>query len=449
MMRMSAVSSKLILCASAFVLAACVTTQPPAPTTPRGGPVVERPPVVEPVQPTPTDGAGEERPDEVIRDVERPTEVVPYQPQTKDGIAPAHLAGKPLNRLALLLPFTAGNPRLQEEAASMLQAAELALFDRDSDDTVLIVLDSQGTSAGAGQAAEAAIAAGADVILGPVLAGEVRAVSRVAARRDVPVVAFSTDTNVAGRGTYLLSFPPEAEVARIVEYAAGLGTTNFAILGPSNEYGRRVGEAYRNEVRNVGAQVTAAGSYTGNDISAMQEPAKRMADFYRRGEAASGATGKQPFEAVLLPEGGTALRSLAPLLPFYNSSMNTVQFLGTALWMREDTAREPALSGGLFAGPDQGTREVFETAYERAYGAEPSRLASLAHDAVDVGAVIAAGDPRTRRIRAEDPQGFYGADGFVSFNTDGTPARGLAVYEIVGGRFRVVDPAPRGAPGIN
>ena len=407
---------------------------------------MERPP--EPVEPTPTDV---ETDPEDTQTVERdPDTAEPDTAQAvRRGVSPAHLAGRDVNRLGLLLPFSAQNPRLREEAASMLRAAELALFERDAEDTVLIVLDTQGTESGANQAAQSAIAQGADVILGPVLANSVRGASRAARAKSVPVVAFSTDQSVAGSGTYLLSFPPEAEVARIVDYVAGEGVTNFAVIRPDNAYGQRVGNAYRGEVARVGGQVTADERYSGGDIAAMQGPAQRLAEIYRQGERASGGFGKQAFEAVLLPEGGTALRSLAPLLPFYNSSMTDVQVLGTALWMREDTAREPALNGGLFAGPDMEAREEFENTFERAFGAEPSRLASLAHDAVDVGAVIAAGDSAGRRQRAEDFQGFYGADGFVRFGPDGRPARGLAVYEIRNGRWRVVDPAPRGPIGVN
>jgi len=55
---------------------------------------------------------------------------------------------------------------------------------------------------------------------------------------------------------------------------------------------------------------------------------------------------------------------------------------------------------------------------------------------------VADGDPKKRRIRIEDPQGFYGADGAIRFGADGRPQRGLAVYEIRNGRFVVIDPAP-------
>ena len=332
----------------------------------------------------------------------------------------------------------------------MLQAAELAVFNREESDVLLMALDTRGTSDGASSAARSAITSGADVILGPILAGSVRSSSRVAQRSGTPLVAFSTDQTVAGRGTYLLSFPPEAEVKRIVDYAAASGATRFAFLGSQNAYGSRVKGAYESAVASNGSEITATETYNGKDISVMQEPARRLAEFYRAGEEAAKENGgltPMAFEAIILPEGGTALRSLAPLLPYYDVDPADVQFLGTGLWKNDETVREPALNGGIFAGPDQIAKDAFNDNYDRTYGEDPSRLASLAYDAVSVGAYIADGDPRGRRARAEDGNGFFGVDGLVRFNPDGTPDRGLAVYQIKNGRFVVIDPAPTRALG--
>ena len=63
---------------------------------------------------------------------------------------------------------------------------------------------------------------------------------------------------------------------------------------------------------------------------------------------------------------------------------------------------------------------------------------------MQLGALAADGDPRGRIERIESAIGFYGTDGYLRFGPDGRPERGLAVYQIIDGRFRVVDPAPRG-----
>ena len=138
---------------------------------------------------------------------------------------------------------------------------------------------------------------------------------------------------------------------------------------------------------------------------------------------------------------------LAPLLPFYDIDPEDVQFIGTSLWLNDETVREPALSGGVFAAVDKQAKDAFETRFESRFGDEPSRLSSLAYDAISVAGYISTGDPKTIRERTESPAGFFGVDGFVRFREDGTPDRGLAVYQIQNGRFVIVDPAPTQATG--
>jgi len=453
------------------MITACTTTTP-APTQQRV-PVAQLP--IEPQPPAPTEsketetapeetGQAEEpkeveakEPEETPTQTQEPEEIDPIQTvesgpyfNNRDGLTPPHMAGRDTKRLAILLPFSTSSSRLAQEAQSMYRASEMAVFDRNGTDVLLFALDTKGTEDGARSATKAAIKAGADVILGPILAGNVKSAAREARRSGTPLISFSTDQTVAGNGTYLLSFPPEAEVARVVDYVAGTGATRFAYLGPDSAYGQRVKSAYEARVQANYGEITAAESYKGSDITVMQAPAQSLARYHAEGEKAAKENGgltPMSFEAILLPEGGTALRSLAPLLPYYDIDPADVQFMGTSRWADPDTVREPALSRGLFAGPDKDTQRPFLDAYDRTYGETATTLASLAYDAVMMGAFVADGDPRQRYARAESPEGFYGVDGLVSFDSNGRPNRGLAVYQIQNGRFIVVDPAPRTVTG--
>lgn len=452
-MRESANNSKIALpcvfktaavALTALMMTACTTVpMDPQPRPQPTGPVAQVPqPTTDPTLPTPTEPISPGDDVYVEQPLTVPESAAPFF-NNRDGMTLPHMAGRDIKRLALLLPFSAQSSRLREEANSMFQAAELALFQRPDADVVLTVLDTKGTQDGARSAARAALQQGADVILGPIIADNVRAASQEAARSGTPLLAFSNDQSVADRGRYLVSFPPESEVDRIVDYAASEGVQNFAFFGPDDAYGRRVRRAYAAAVARVGGEITAAEMYKGDDISVMQKPARRLAEYYAEGRASRDIT-RDSFEAILLPEGGTALRSLAPLLPFYGIDPSRVLFMGTSRWDNKDTVREPALRGGVFAASDKDARETFLSDFERAYGNAPSSLASLAYDAVQLGAVVADGDPRERINRVESPLGFYGTDGYLRFGADGRPERGLAVYRIRDGQFRVIEPAPRG-----
>lgn len=432
--RASAFAPKLpiwiVTAAFGLVLSACATP----PQNPNNDPIdIDRP-----VKQNP-DGVDPQLPDRVVPPVEKP-EDKDAEIAKRDGLTPPHMKGRPIRRIAIMLPFSASNSRLRSEAGSMLQAAEMAVFDRDRADVLLIALDTAGTEAGTRNATKQAMDAGADIILGPLLAPNVTAARDQSRRAGIPIIAFSTNQAVAGDGVYLLSFPPEAEVERITRYAAAQGARSFALLGPDNGYTRRVEPAYRAAVSGIGAQYVITQTYSGSSINDMQGPASELARAYLRG-------GKR-FDAVLLPESGTQLRSLGPLLPYYDINPAAVKFIGTSLWDRPDTMREPALRGGIFAAPDKEASADFKAAFEATYDAAPSTLASQAYDGVSIAALIAGDKPKDRMARLTDPQGFYGVDGFVRFRQNGTPERGLAVYEVAQGRFILIDPAPKTAEGL-
>jgi outer membrane PBP1 activator LpoA protein len=56
---------------------------------------------------------------------------------------------------------------------------------------------------------------------------------------------------------YLLSFLPESDVNRIVDYAAGTGKRSFAAMLPENAYGNVVEAAFKQAVARKGGRIVA------------------------------------------------------------------------------------------------------------------------------------------------------------------------------------------------
>tara|TARA_R110000868_G_scaffold45045_3_gene149872 strand:- start:10875 stop:12215 length:1341 start_codon:yes stop_codon:yes gene_type:complete len=417
---------RLLAVMAVATLSACGTT-PDAPPPPI---YVEHPPVVEtPVEP-----------------VETPLI------DTAVGLVPPHMAGRELARVALLLPFSSANSGARAESLRLLRAAELALFERAGGNLLLIPKDTQGTAEGARSAANAAIEDGADLIIGPLFGQSVTVVGQVARRAGISVIAFSTDTSTAGNGVYLLSFPPEIEVARVVDYASRQGVQRYAYLGSQNPYGMAVYDALRDNASLTGGALTAEAFYTG-DVEAMASAARRLAhgvfeeitpeEAMELRRSAWVPDPDAPFQAVMLPEGSTRLRSLGPLLISQSVDPLIVRFLGTGLWNDEALLREPALHGGWFAGPDRTAHDRFEASYEEAYGSEASHIASLGYDALALAANMDGGELRFSREAIENPDGYFGADGLFRLTHEGLIERGLAVYEVQPGGFREIEPAPQ------
>jgi len=370
-------------------------------------------------------------------------------------ITPPHMAGRAPVRIALLLPLSAEQKNVRDTADAMLNAAQLALFEFHNPDLMLIPKDTGGRPEGAALAAEEAMREGAVLILGPLFAASVTAVDPIARAAQVPVIAFSSDAGVANNNVFLLSFLPDQDVERIVDFAVLQNIMIFAGLIPEGDYGRRVHEAYLQALHRRNAQLFGIETYP-PVAEAMFEPARRLALYDDRQYALQleGDDGPErsrpdelpdvPYQAVLLPDGGTQLKSVAPLLPYFDVDPRKVRFLGTGLWDDPSLGREPSLVGGWFAAPAPEAHDAFAARFQKNFGRVPTRIASLAYDGVALAAILAqqsgAGGISAAGLTQED--GFAGVDGIFRFLPDGRNERGLAVMEMRPSGPKVIDPAP-------
>ncbi|HKZ96128.1 MAG TPA: penicillin-binding protein activator [Hyphomicrobiaceae bacterium] len=340
-------------------------------------------------------------------------------------------------RIAMLLPL-GGMDQTAAIAKGLKQAGEMALFELDKRNVQLIVKNDKGTSEGARAAAEEALGEGAEIILGPLLAKAVPGAAAVARRAGVPLLAFSNDRTVAGNGVYLMSFPVEQEVERIVTFAASQGKSRFAALIPDNAYGKVVEPAFRNAVVRAGATIAALETYPVHE-NAMLRPAKRVLDAIKTSEDTDA-----PIDALLVAGGPEALPQLASLITYSGIDTTRVKLLGTGAWEYPSIGREAAFAGGWYPGPDPRGWQEFSTRFAKSFGSAPPRLASLAHDAVALAVLLSAHPPGQRFTAAAltRPSGFIGEDGLVRFLPSGLPERALAVLEVQAFGSQVVDPAP-------
>lgn len=402
-----------LVCAAGLLLAACQGfpgggTRPPAPQPPTGpvsGPVIG-PGLTPPAgMPIPADPAG--------------------------YVKAPNMAGEPI-RVGVVLPLSHPSAEVRQLAQAILDAAQLAVFESGNREILLMPRDDKGTPEGATAAVGDALSGGAEIIIGPLFATSVSAAGPLVSARNIPMIAFSTDRAVATQGIYLLSFQPEEEVARVVQFAREQGRQTFAGVFPQSPYGGRVEAAYRKAVVESGGVMGPTAYYTSTGPNEMLAAVRTL--------------GTSGFDAIILPEGGAGLRTLAPLLPFVGIDSREVRVLGTGLWDDPQAAREPSLVGGWFAAPDPVRHQAFEARFKDAYGYQPPRIASLGFDAVSLVHTYSNGLPFQRYLVNTflDPNGYAGIDGILRFRTDGSIERGLAVIEVVsGGQFKTVAPAPR------
>ena len=367
------------------------------------------------------------------------TGAVPSKPdQSEQSAGKPQQAGS--SKIALLLSLT-GNQQNVAIAASMRHAAELALFDMKSTDLVLVVKDDKGTEAGARAAAEAAIADGCEVFIGPLYSKSVAAIAPAARKAGVPIIALSNNPAMAGNGVYVPGYTFAAEIERTTAYAATRGLRQFAALLPDDAEGRLFEPAFRAAVARNGGNLALVERFT-RDPNGLVDPARRVA------EAIKESAGSDRIEALFFPGGEDTLPQLDSLLPKLAIDQQSVRLLGTSAWDYPGVHRLSQLSGAWFAAPDpRGWRE-FSERFARTYAVMPLRLASLSHDAMLVVTALSTAPQGTRFTvgNLTRNNGFNGVDGAFRLLPTGLVERSLVVLELQKSGPVVVDAAPA-APG--
>jgi len=338
-------------------------------------------------------------------------------------------------RVALLVPLTG---RAEQVGGALRNAAEMALFDVSDERFVLSIHDTASTPDGAIAAADAALSAGARLIIGPLFGQSAAQVGPRAQAAGVPVLSFSNNRSVAGNGVWVFGLLPADQIDRVVGYAAAGGMSRFGALLPANAYGEEVRRALFDSLARVGATGPRVVNYApGSGTTELAATVERF--------AAGG-----PLDAVVVPEGGAAIRNIAPMLAYNDIDQDTTRYLGSALWADPSLGQENTLVGAWFAAPSPEIRKSFEGRYTRLYGSKPPGLASLAYDAVSMAAELGKGSgPATYNAEVlTQPSGFVGADGLFRLLPDGTNERRLAVLRITPTGFEIEDPAPQTFQGL-
>jgi hypothetical protein len=159
------------------------------------------------------------------------------------------------------------------------------------------------------------------------------------------------------------------------------------------------------------------------------------------------------FDALLLPDDGARLRRAGEQWRTQAAAQAVdparVTLLGTMIWDDSRPGDQPALAGAWYAAAPATGFSDFSRRYNKAFGAAPPRLASLAYDAAALAMVLARANPHDFSVGLlTNPQGFAGIDGLFRLRPDGTIERAYAIKQVVpNGAAKVIQSAPTSFSG--
>ena len=335
--------------------------------------------------------------------------------------------------VALLIPSSA--KAAAPVAASLENAARLAVADLKNVKIDLRVYDTVGNAEIAARQAQKAVEEGAKVIVGPLYGEAANAVGLAVADKNVNVLSFSNNSAIAGGNVFVLGKTFDNTAKRIVNFAASQGKMRAMIVHPNNVEGSFGRLALERAAMDTPLEIVATQSFEfSQDGVVSAVPLIRA------------AVEIEEVDLIFLTSTTAgALGLLVQMLPEAGIEPDMVQFAGLARWdVPAQNLALPGVQGGWFALPDYRKAERFSARYKEAYGAQPHQLAGLAYDGIAaLGALLAAGESERFNAKAlTQSAGFEGVDGIFRLNNDGTNQRGLAVAKVLNKQVVVLDPAP-------
>ena len=380
-----------------------------------------------------------------------PSSLVPFY-EGRPVDVPTDIKENPAH-VGMLLPLSGKNSAIAED---LRNAAILAQFELAGEGYTLSFYDTKGTEEGTQSAFTQAIDEGVELILGPLSSAEVDSVRSFSYRHNVPVFSFTSDQEKVGRGIYSLALTIPNQTERIIRFACERGAKRLAIMAPDNKAGDLAIDTAKNVADECGMEVTKLSVYNPTFInfepyvlSVLPENFSQMRKEkliekknarLKKGKKETKEEADQEdiplkdqleFDALFIADEGNRLKSISSLFGLYDIYPEDVLFLGLSKWYEPSLSNEGSLKGAYFPLlPEQG-HNVFTQKFKDTYGKKPSRLASLAYDAVALSvALTAKGHPSLEIL--DSTSGFLGTDGMFRFTRKGTVERLMSVYEIAG-----------------
>ncbi|PHQ98735.1 MAG: penicillin-binding protein activator [Marinosulfonomonas sp.] len=362
------------------------------------------------------------------------------QPVTLGGDSGPNINPSAAVPVALLVPGGSGNTSDNLLAKNLENAARLAIADLQGVKIDLRVYNTAGNAAQAASVATKAVDDGAKIIIGPLYAHAANAAGIAVAGRNVNVLAFSNNPEIAGGNVFVLGPTFQNTANRLVNYAKRQGRNNIMVVHARTPAGIAGRDAIFGAIAANGAIQAGVGSYEFSQdgiISAIPGIASTI--------RSSGA------QAVFLTsDSAGALPLITQMLPENGVDRDVVKFIGLTRWdIPATTLALPGVQGGWFALPHPGMTAKFNARYSAAFGKPPHAISSLSYDGIAaIGALVKSGKSNALTTAAlTQGSGFVGASGIFRLRPDGTNQRGLAIAQIQNKQAVIVDAAPRSFGG--
>lgn len=373
--------------------------------------------------------------------------------------------GEKAFKVAMLLPLTG---KSSVYGIGLKNAAMMAIEDANNKNLVLYFYDTKSSVKGAIEAVREAIEDNVNLILGPLMSEEVSVISSKAIDKHIPVISFSTSPSVLKKGVYTLGLLGDEQVNRVISYAASKQRKRIVVIAPDTMSGLNTAKSAVRNAHKYGTEVVKLAFYPADTldfaplVKEITNYEERSAEITKRKKeleilATNGdeqaqkelkqiknvyTTGEVDFDAVLIAETSSRLKSAAVMFGYYDIYYPDILFLGTSVWENTNLSKETTLYHGVYPVMSRVHNNYFTKKYERLFGQLPNQLYSFAYDGVLLASALSEKPQENIYANIIDSNGYVGINGAFRILENGTNEHSLDIVEVTSKGPKVVDKAP-------
>lgn len=362
----------------------------------------------------------------------------------------AQLGNEDSFKIAMLLPLSG---KMETLGQSMKKSAMLAIGDLNNNNLLVQFYDTKSTSSGALVAIENATKVKPHLIIGPVLSEEVSAISDTALSKNIPVISFSTSPLVLQNGIYSLGLLNEEQIDKIIKHATEIGRQNLAAVLPDNQSGINMLKLMMSSSKNYGIKLTKVGFYSPETMDftklvtqiageeKVQRSQMKPEDFEKLTEPLEPIV--LDFDALIIPEHGNKLKSIASMFSYYDIAIPEILFMGTSIWANTNLSKETELYGATYPVMSFSRLTRFSQKYENMFEEKPNGLSIFAYDAIALASALSYKDRKQIKESITSIDGFYGMSGAFRIFDNGKNEHGLDIVKVTSRGPKVIEPAAK------
>ncbi len=361
--------------------------------------------------------------------------------------------------IVLMLPLSGKHYQIGK---SLLNSAQLAVEKKNNKKIIFTIIDTGDDEQLLSQL-YSVLENDIDIIIGPVFSDKVNQVREVTKNKDIPIVTFSNNSKIQDNRLYVFGLKLEDELKELLTYSIKRNLKKYAVLVPRNEFGSRVEKEIKQFQSKNNLSTFNFTFYNPNspdfydvskDVSNFEERKANLEKKIKQLEKENSEKAKEElkklkkldtygelnFEALIIfAQNFQEVSNFSSILPYYDVDPKKIQYIGSSLWAKNLSLKEPGLDNGYFAALDIDNRRKFEDMYLEIFNSKPHSLAALSYDIVGLISNLHQDKNNFTIETLHNSNGFIGINGWFKMTSNGNVSRQPKIYKIKNQKFSLLN----------